>query len=387
MAREDAEGPRPARLTLDQLSIVDLRNLHQVALEPASGINVITGHNGQGKTSILEAIYLLATTRSFRTSRLSEVPRHGQRIGSVRASLTEHGRFSTSREQSVGLDRGRRTVRLDGEAPTSLTHYATRSPVVVFDPSQMSLSTGPSSERRTLLDRLTLFTHPAVATHRARYGRALKERQRLLSDGPDQHRAELDAYETLLAEHGAAITAVREQATEALAVTLLAAFHRIAAPNLVLAASYAPGGSADPEIARRELRAGRDRDARSKRCGFGPHRDDLELSLDGHPARVVASQGQHRAITLALKVAEQETIGGARGVMPILLLDDVSSELDPERTAALFDHLASTESQIFLTTTRQDLILTPRRSAGERRDWRVVEGVLSEARSGLSSGS
>lgn len=375
------DGPEPVRLTLGTLDIANLRNIERATIDAAGGVNVITGNNGHGKTSILESIYVLATSRSFRTARLGEVVRHGQRIGSVRGSFVEHlATGPLSREQSVGLTGGRRTVRLDGDPPATLSHYATRSPVVVFDPQQMTLSTGPAAERRTLLDRVTLFTRPEVAGHRARYAKALKERQRLLADRFPRlaESPELDAYEAILAEHGSAMTQARAVASAHLGEALVRAFDRIASPELVLRSDYAMGGSVDPEEVRRALHDGRGGDARRKRTGYGPHRDDITLTIDGHPARVVASQGQHRAITLALKIAELEIIGRARGVLPILLLDDVSSELDADRTAALFAHLATTESQIFLTTTRRDLILTPRGEL-ERRDWVVSGGAVTPA--------
>ena len=363
-------------LTLVELRVRDLRNLAHVQLEPAQRLNVIAGNNGQGKTSMLEAIYLLATSRSFRTPRLAELVRHDSEVASVRGVFREEWPGGPiAREQSVGVRGGRRTCRLDGSAPPSLTHYATRSPVVVFDPQQMLLSTGPASERRTLLDRVTLFTHPEVDAHRARYARALRERQFLLGDRTHalDCSAELDAYEQLLAEHGAALTRARRAACEDLAKRIHEAFGRIATPGLALDARYAPGGSEEEALALERLRSMRRQDAQRKRTGFGPHLDDLGLMLDGHAARVVASQGQHRAITLALKSAELACIAEARGVLPILLLDDVSSELDAERTSALFEFLATTESQLFITTTRADLIVN---GAGERRDFRVDGGVV-----------
>jgi DNA replication and repair protein RecF len=380
MTTSPSSCPCASELTLDAVSIAQLRNLEEVTFTPSPRVNVITGNNGQGKTSILEAIYLLATSRSFRTSRLAELVRHEQSIGSVRGRFTEHTASAIAREQSVGLQGGRRTVRLEGNAPSNLSFYATRSPVVVFDPLQMTLSTGPAAGRRTLLDRVTLFTHPEVATHRTRYQRALRERQRSLADRFPRvdDVSELDAFEALLAEHGAAVTRARTLALAKLVEAMTHAFSRIAAPDTELSAAYEPGGSEDEEEARRQLRDGRHKDARSKRTSFGPHRDDLALCLDGRSARVVASQGQHRAITLALKIAEQGCIGDARGVWPILLLDDVSSELDVDRTAALFAHLATTRSQIFLTTTRRDLIITSSVDEASRKDFFVQAGKLSE---------
>jgi DNA replication and repair protein RecF len=242
----------------------------------------------------------------------------------------------------------------------------------------MSISTGPPAERRTMLDRLTLYTHAQTANHRSRYARALKERQRLLNDLPslDGPQPELDAYERILAEHGSQMTLARREATVDLEVAFRDAFEKIAAPGLSLEACYEPGGSEDEAEILQTLRDNRAKDARRKRASFGPHQDDLSLRIDGHPARVVASQGQHRALTLALKAAEMRCITAARDVCPLLLLDDVSSELDADRTRALFDYLALTDSQIFLTTTRRDLIVSDELAAGERRDFHVVGGVI-----------
>jgi DNA replication and repair protein RecF len=364
-------------LTLDRLTLLDVRNVERIELEPARHLNVIAGNNGQGKTSVLEAIYALATSRSFRTSKLTELVRHGTETARIGGCFAEHwptGKLE--RAQTLELTRrGKHTLAVDGVDPSSLTHYATRSPVVVFEPKQLGLTNGPSAERRTLLDRVTLFTHPEAAAHRARYGRALKERQALLADRHRDRSTELDAYEAILAEHGARLTAIRALAVDELRETILEAFGHIAAPDLRLEVRYAPGGSADAEVARGELSSSRRADAQRKRAGFGPHRDDLDLRLDGHEARVVASQGQHRALTFALKSAELSTIARARGAQPILLLDDVSSELDADRTDALFEHLAATESQIFLTTTRRDLIVSAR-PEGERADFIVEQGVV-----------
>jgi DNA replication and repair protein RecF len=363
--------------TLEHLGIRQLRNLERVDIDPAPRMNVISGSNGHGKTSVLEAIYLLCTTRSFRTARMSEVMSHGEAISSVRGEMAEHWPGSPiRREQSVGLDHGRRRAKINGSSPPSLTLYATRSPVVVFGPEQLTLSTGGSSERRTLLDRVTLFTHGEVADERARYQRALRGRQRLLADrGPRADGADLAAFESLLADHGAAITRARAAAVVELGVELERAWRRIAAPELELVCRYAPGGSASADEARARLAADRVRDAARKATSFGPHRDDLALSIDGHPARQVASQGQHRALALALKSAELACIGRARGLEPLLLLDDVSSELDAERTAALFEFLAENRSQIFLTTTRAALIPSAVDPA-DRRDFALRNGRI-----------
>jgi DNA replication and repair protein RecF len=370
------DSPRP-RLILERLVVRDLRNLERLLLEPGRRLNVISGANGHGKTSLLEAIYFAATSRSFRTAQLAELVRHGSDGATVRATFSEQGGSAVSREQTAVVKGRRASVRLDGNVPDSLAAFATRSPIVAFHPAEMALSTGPASGRRTLLDRLALFLDPASADHRARYARALRTRQKLLQTaGPSTG---VDAFEEIAAVHGAALTRARRVAAEAFAIELATAFAEIAAPGLTLTARFAPGGSEDPNVARNELHTRRDRDAHRPHASFGPHKDDLELDLGGHPARGTASQGQHRALTLALKAAESACIAAVRDVEPILLLDDVSSELDSSRTQALFSFLARARGQIFLTTTRPDLIVTPHENEADRRDFVLVAGALTAA--------
>ena len=368
------------RLLLERLRVRDLRNIEQVDVEPAPRVNVISGDNGHGKTSLLEAIYFAATSRSFRTHRPGELVRHGAKVASSRARFIEVDEelAPIGREQTAAVEGTACSVRIDGNRPASLAEFATRSPVIAFHPEELALSTGPAPGRRTLLDRLALFMDPTSADHRARYARALRARQQLLRKGAGSslESADIDAFEQLCAHHGAALTRARALAAEALTRELLQSFQQIAAPELTLEASFEPGGSASAEVAAEELRRRRARDAYRPSAGFGPHRDDLALRINGHPARIVGSQGQHRALTLALKAAETAAIAAARGVEPILLLDDVSSELDRLRTVALFTFLSQRRGQIFLTTTRRELIETPGLTASDRRDFHVESGRL-----------
>lgn len=367
------------RLELERLSVRGLRVLSRVDLSPATRLNVIWGNNGHGKTSLLEAIYFVATSKSFRTSRLGELVRHDESAMSVRARFIERSETlePLAREQSAATaGRGSGVVvRIDGDKPRALVEYATRSPVVVFHPDELSLSSGPALGRRTMLDRLSLFVDARSAETRARYAHALKARHELLKRGASDG-SELAAFETLCAEHGAALTQMRARAAELLVAELQAAFVQIAAPDLQLVVRYVAGGSADVAKASAELERRRRQDAARPSAGFGPHRDDLELRFGEHLVRIVASQGQHRALTLAMKAAETATIAKERGVEPILLLDDVSSELDPERTGALFSFLSLHRGQIFLTTTRPELIRTPADWAGDRADFHILGGEL-----------
>jgi len=378
-APQSLPAPLPS-LVLEALSVRDVRNLARVDIAPASRMNVVSGSNGHGKTSLLEAIYFVATSRSFRTHRTGELIRHGAEVASVKARFTEHKDHlpPLSREQTAAASGSRGcVVTLDGNRPQSLASFATRSPVVVFHPEEMALSTGPASLRRKLLDRVALFIDPASADSKARYTHAIRARQDLLHrKGAPPTAADVEAFEALAAKHGAEVTRARQRAAEALTVELYAAFQQIAAPDLTLEATFQPGGSADESEAREKLAGQRHRDVHRPSAGFGPHRDDLGLFFDGHPARLVGSQGQHRALTLSIKAAEAAAVAAVRGLEPILLLDDVSSELDPDRTAALFQFLALARGQIFLTTTRPDLIVTPGLDRNTRSDFRIDRGLL-----------
>jgi DNA replication and repair protein RecF len=373
-----------ARLALERVAVRDFRNLARVDLDLSPRLTVVSGKNGHGKTALLEAIYFAATSKSFRTPRAAELVRHGERVTSVRARFVESAADAAAtplpplaREQLASIEVKKVGVRIDGNKPATLAEYATRSPVVVFHPQELELSSGAAGGRRLLLDRLALFRSPRSAEHRARYALALKSRQQLLRREEDVNVAELEAFEELCARHGAALTRARREAAEALAPELLASFARIAAPGLELAIRYKPGGSEDEQAARAELERQRPRDAHRPTAGFGPHRDELELELGGHAARTVASQGQHRALTLALKAAETTAIGRARGVEPILLLDDVSSELDRDRTEALFVFLGQAHGQIVITTTRPELILAPGIERSERLDLALESGRVT----------
>lgn len=360
-----------SRVVFQRVVIAELRNLRELLFEPGPRVNVITGDNGQGKTSVLEALYLLATSKSFRTDKLAELIRQGAEVASVRATIDDDGLI---REQRVAVSARARSLAIDGKRPARLSAYATRTPVVVFHPADLGLVSGGAAERRLLLDRIALFVDPASLADRRDYLKALRSRQRLLEER-GLHAPELDAYERVLAEHGARFARARRRAAERCMAALGPAFERVAPAGLALEVAYQARGSDDAESFARELGERRGLDLRRKSASFGPQRDELELIVDGRPARRHASQGQQRILTLALKLAELACVREARGAHPILLLDDVSSELDPARRGAVSALLEDAESQVFVTTTRPELFGAPAPSDSDRRDFALAGGV------------
>jgi DNA replication and repair protein RecF len=275
------------------------------------------------------------------------------------------------------MRRGLRATRIDGKRPPSLAAYALRTPTVVFHPGALALSAGGGVERRRLLDRVALYASPESLAHGVSYVQAMRARQRVLEKrGEDA--GDLDPWEELMVRHGLGVSEARAEAADRLIPAARRAFERIGPAGLELRAHYERGAPADAGTFRAELAKHRKRDAARGSATVGPHRDELALSLGARAVRGTASQGQHRAVVLALELGEIEVITQARGVRPILLLDDVSSELDRVRTASLLEALREEQGQVLLTTTRPELIDTAGLSDVERRcSFRVVEGTVA----------
>ncbi len=362
-------------LSLRELEVRGFRNLAPQRISLGARFNVFAGENGQGKTNLLEAIYLVSTSRSFRTASLADCVAHGSDSARVRAVI-EDPRLGDGppREQILAIAGTRRTVTSDGKRPRTLATYALATPVVLFEPASLVLSQGGATERRKLMDRVAVHLAARYGggeslVHDAeRYRRAHQQRKRALEGRYDSRT--VASFERVMAEHGSRIIRARREAVTALSGHCVASFRRIAMTPLELVVAYAPRGPEDVEELAALFASRREEDARRGSATRGPHLDDLAITLGGHDARRVASQGQHRAIVLALKSAELEAIREARDVEPVMLLDDVSSELDATRNAALFELLHARQGQVVLTTTRPELIgLT-----SDRRDFRVVSG-------------
>jgi DNA replication and repair protein RecF len=363
-------------LAVASLSLRDFRNLKKVDLALGPRFNVLFGDNGQGKTNLLEAVYVLATSRSFRTSKLPELVAMGAETASVRGRIRE---AEEEREQVVGLRRGMRAARIDGRRPPTLAAYALRTPTVVFHPGAIALSTGSGGERRRLLDRVALYASPAGLAEAESYGKAVRARQRVLEVRGDSA-ADLDGWEELMVRHGSALSDERARAAERVIPEAKLAFRRLAARECDLGATYERGAPPDPDRFRAELRRNRTKDRARGAATVGPHRDDLALTLGGRSIRGIASQGQHRTVVLALELAEIQVVTESRGVRPVLLLDDVSSELDRQRTASLLDALQEETGQVLLTTTRPELLETAGLSGVEAPvTFRVVAGTIAPA--------
>ncbi len=371
-------------MRLLSVTLRDFRNLEHVALEPSARATVVVGPNGQGKTNLLEGIYYLCALRALRASKLSELVRFGCEGARVSGRFLLQGAV---REICVEIAAaGTRAAFVDGKRARSLEEYFGGVSVVGFTPDDLAVVKGGPDGRRAFLDRAVFNRFPAYLNESRDYARALKSRNRLLKEGAGK--AYLEAYDAQLARLGARLWIRRRALLAELAPRAAATFANIARIDRPARYRYAPAhleadfATADEEKLRQslsELLARRfERDLERGFTSVGPHADDLSLELGELGAKSFASQGQQRALVLAWKVAEIENLSDALGQMPLLLLDDVSSELDPERNAYLMGYLARSGAQVFLTTTDPDLV---RPAAGEGARWyEVREGrVLARA--------
>jgi len=351
---------------LEALRAVHFRNLAATSLVPSARFNVIAGENGQGKTNLLEAIYLAGTLRSFRTRSTEELIAWSETEAQVAARVL---RGDVERVYEIELTARRRTARLDGKVPRSVGDYFGDFNVVLFASEDLRVPRGSPGGRRRFLDRSVFNREVGFLADAQRFMRVLRSRNVLLR-GPDPDAALLDVYDVQLADAGARVLAARRRYLAELAPRFAAAYEAITKSGLGATLRYE--ASVADDVLAPALAASRRRDLARRQTHVGPHVDDLIFLLDGRAAQAYASQGQLRALVLAWKTAEMELLRAAHGDAPVLLLDDVSSELDERRNAFLFEFLARIECQCFVTTTHPRHVLVTE----NRQDFHIVGGCL-----------
>jgi DNA replication and repair protein RecF len=352
-----------------------LRSLSDVRVELGQGIVSLIGPNGAGKTNLLEALYFALTGRSFRTTDRRELIPFGDQLARAEAVVRDENGIEHRFLASISRGEGRRHL-LDGNPaePAELARH--RPPVAVFSPDRLALVKGPPAERRAHLDRYLTARWPTRAGLRQRYGQALAQRNALLArlaaggSGND-----LAIWDAALAEAGEALISARAEA-----VAELAPFFAGAADDLGLAGGgtveYAPRASGSVAEIRAGLAERRAADLRLGRTSWGPHLDDLKISADGRSLRRYGSQGQQRAALLALLFAEREALLAAHRVVPLLLLDDVMSELDPSRRDRLVARLVL-GGQTLVTAAAEESVPAAARENRVRMPFDVAQSAAA----------
>jgi DNA replication and repair protein RecF len=358
-------------MLLERLRLRNFRNYASLDIELFPGKNVLLGNNGQGKTNIMEAIYLCGTGKSYRTSRDTDLIRWGEStFYTASRFLRKNGDLLV--EVACSLERGKR-IRLNGVHQDMGMEYIGAANVVIFGPDDLRIIKGGPVERRKFMDLEISAVHERYRKDLANYRRILTQRNTFLKDarhlvGSMHGKAALDVWDEQLVSVGARVMVKRAKVIDDLSVLAQNAYKEISSSGL-LELTYRPSFEVvdscptdEQEMTqkwsalfRKELLRLRQAELMRGITLAGPHRDDITFTLDGVDMRAFSSQGQQRTAVLALRLAELEFIRNEMGEDAILLLDDVSSELDPSKRAHLWKYIDRGIQTVITTTDEKAL--------------------------------
>jgi DNA replication and repair protein RecF len=371
-------------MVVRRLRVRDFRTYASADVALGAGVTVVHGRNGAGKTNLLEALYFGCTGRSCRTRDERQVVRFGQQAARVEVEVEGS---DGPHELSVGFQPGEpKRIRVDGVAVEALGEHPSRPLVSVFLPDRLELIKGPPSLRRAHLDQVVVALWPSRRATRQGYSQALAQRNALLGRVRAGHvsRDALATWDLELSRHGIALRDDRASAVAAVEPGVAAIASELGLTGGV-ALRYRPRSRA-PDAAglAAELAERADADLERGFTTHGPHRDDLALVREGRDLRVYGSQGEQRLGLLALLLAERAVLEAERGAPPLMLLDDVMSELDADRRGRLVERLLG-GGQAVVTTT--DLAHVPDSGRAEVARIAVADGaVLAAVEAGSPAG-
>jgi len=324
------------------------RRLSGVDFVPVPGVNVVSGENAQGKTSLLEAVLYAATTKSHRTTQEAELPTQGGEGFHLRIEADRGGHPV---ETEVNWWRGEKRFKVNGVSQSRLSDILGRINVVLFVPDDAALVKGAASVRRRFLDMELSQISPPYLAALQQYRQALRQRNELLrAVNPAEDL--VDVWDAQLAKYGQMLREARAAFIEELSAIAGPLYAGIAGGE-PMSAVYEPDVKTGDDIATALARS-RAADLRQRVTTRGPHRDDMDIIIAGQSARSFGSQGQQKTAVLALKLAEVELVRRRTGEVPVLMLDEVLAELDPHRARRLFESIPA-GTQVLATTTRPEL--------------------------------
>lgn len=359
-------------MPINTLEIADFRNLQALKLQCSEGLNLITGGNAAGKTSVLEAIYFLGRARSFRTSQPRDLIRDGANMFRIVATLSSMR--TGKRRIPVGIERSARdfSARIDGTPVRSLAELAMQVPVLLFNPDSHRLFEDSPQQRRRFIDWGVFHWDAAFLPAWKRYRSALRQRNTALRNGaPDRV---VDAWDDELHACAEILDRLRAGFCEALQEALHP-FITLTLGVTLESVDYRRGWSQDRVLAD-ILRAGRSQDRQAGYTRSGPHRADFMLRLQNHSAPGQLSRGQQKLLVIALILAQSRLYRERRQETCIILLDDLPAELDERHRGRVMDCLAGLQSQLFVSAIDPELLKTDAWHNQQR--FEITHGLLAE---------
>ncbi len=337
-------------MKVTRLQLRDFRSYERAELRVGPGLTVVAGHNGAGKTNLLEALYFACTGRSCRTANEREVVRFGSQLTRLELEAEDdRGRH----EITVGFQPGEaKRLKVDGAPVEKLTDAAARPLVSVFLPDRLELVLGAPALRRAHLDQVIAALWPGRAGTRRAYSAALGQRNALIANirAGRAGRSSLPAWDAELARHGIGLMRDRAEAIDRLAPRFVEHAENVGLEGTAELAYRPRSKAATAEELAAELAERVDGDVDRGFTGHGPHRDELVFKRAGRELRTYGSRGQQRLGLLALLLAEREELAAERGAHPLMLLDDVMSELDASRRERLVEVLRTGGQSVIATT-------------------------------------
>lgn len=335
--------------------------------------NIVYGNNGQGKTNLLEAIFFLGTVKSFRHVKNKDLITWCQPAANLWCTVADN---KLQHDLFIAFDCRSRQLKIDGKNVLKVAEYSNTFSVVAFSPEELRMISGTPEQRRRYLDRAIFSSSPEYLNLYYAYFRALKQRNQLLKQ---RNYAGIEAWTDQLALTGSRLVTVRSRYVKELAELVQRYYRDISGSDEEGRLCYHANSLSDTndqhEISRQLCSIWSESSRLERERGMtlkGPHRDDLDFILNGRPIREHGSQGQQKSFVIALKMAEVEYLEKLSGRLPILLLDDVTAELDINRTTHLMDFMANRKMQVFMTTT--DPATVPLAQELESRCFRVENG-------------
>ncbi|MBW3667247.1 MAG: DNA replication/repair protein RecF [Actinobacteria bacterium] len=364
-------------MQIDWLALTRFRSYDILEWSPAPGVNLLVGPNGAGKTNLLEAMAYLASLRSFRGVPDSALVAEGETSSVIRSGVSSDDRQRLI-EIELSTERPRRT-QVDKTPLRRSSDLLGVLRVIAFLPDDLDLVKRGPAQRRDLLDEIAVQLWPASHLDQAEYERAVRQRNAFLKAG-EREDTTLGVWDSRLAQAGGRVLARRARVVERVGPLLETAYQEISGEDETVGLGYLSTWGAELVADRSaaeyaglisealvSVRAG---DYQRRVTTVGPHRDDPALSIGGRDARTHSSQGEQRSLALAIKLAAHRAVAEAAGEPPVLLLDDVFSELDPERAAALTKALPA-GAQTVITSARPDEVPVP------GQIWSVQDGEIS----------
>lgn len=365
-------------MRLAELSILNYKNIAQVDLLFASKINCFLGQNGAGKTNILDAIYYMSFCKSGISQHDVHIIRHSESSFLLQGDYIKDNdeRLAVSVGGKIG---GRKVIKCDGKFCKKLSEHIGRIPLVMVAPSDATLVTGGSEERRRMMDIIISQYDSQYLSALIRYNKALQQRNSLLKQEDSAPVDMLELYEQMMVQESRVIVSSRMAFVQQMVPVFNELYARIGGNSEVVSLSY-NSRCLDEDLAQLYER-GRYKEMAVGYSLYGPHRDDFDMLLNGFPVKKEGSQGQCKTFVLALKFAQFDFLRKQEHELPILLLDDVFDKLDERRVENIMDLVSSDGfGQIFVTDTNRDhLDMILSRSHSDYKIFKVEEGDIYNA--------